>query len=142
MKKILGAGVLLSLCACGAPAAPPVPRPVPEQSICGTIEDPIRVEQARCDSGDPLVRVYSADPNELDFDDYTPLGGDVDDDYLNGEDRAYVAPRRSTPRATTPRTSTPRATPAPRTTVRPSVAAPAPRQTQPPRRPSTTRRTR
>jgi hypothetical protein len=97
--KTLPIVLVLSVAACGGPQS----RRVPEQSVCGTVSAPhVRVEDGYCKQGSAQYRWFSADPAGLDFDDYTPIGQPLDDDYLDSRERVTVY----VPAPTTKKTST------------------------------------
>lgn len=140
MKRIISAGLLgLALAGC-APATPPVSRPVATQTICGNMANPpIRIDDRDCALGRPDSRVYAADPNQLDYDDYTALGEEIDDDYLGAEDDdGRVLPWLGGSSATTTRRAptTTRAVTPTTTRATPTTTRSAPRTTAP----TTTRR--
>jgi hypothetical protein len=100
----------LALTACGSPA----PAPQPEPTICGTVADPVRVDDRLCanvgadgvaDSPQGLVRWYSTTNLAcLGPDDYTPVGEPLNDDYLGepcDDDRHAVSKPKTTKAPTT-----------------------------------------
>lgn len=107
---VVAVGVVLVGCG-SAPLAAPTSHPFPEEAVCGTEDgfwsDPVRVLDSECELGHPGVRWWIADPDELDYDDYTPLHAKVDDDYTGKPDG---------------RTHTPRFTKTPTTSATPSKA--------------------
>lgn len=90
----------VALCGCAAPVVQPQ-HPFPEQTVCGTLDgfwsDPVRVLDSDCMSEKPGVRWWSADPAELDYDDYTPVGGTLNDDYTGAADSHRTHRRSATP---------------------------------------------
>jgi hypothetical protein len=107
--------VLVGAASCGAPAPQAGGHPWPEAKVCGTIgANPIRVPDEQCMSLSSPYVWYVGKYFDLDYDDYTPIGSRLDDDYLGYQQRPVIVQP--------PRTIviTPKPTPRPTPSVRPA----------------------